>query len=184
MWCSKNVSFTFSYPVFPRVSLLWTLVASVTMFFARGVTPSFPVGCNKPVDPFTTISVVPPAAVPWIHVLTNTKIYEVECHSQWRTTLIWYSTHAIKYQSEGLKQKQPKIKRKSPFITNTGSWNAMASMVILPKHSPRACKEEKEYYETTSPSLRHLYLYGLLVTMLAYKLMLVNWKQLKQVQRQ
>uniref|UniRef100_A0A2P2KAS4 Uncharacterized protein n=1 Tax=Rhizophora mucronata TaxID=61149 RepID=A0A2P2KAS4_RHIMU len=35
------------------------------MLFASGVMPFFPAGCNKPVVPFTTISKVPPAAVPW-----------------------------------------------------------------------------------------------------------------------
>ena len=64
MWCSKNLSLTLSYPLFPIVNLLSTFVASFTILFARGFTPSFPTLCNKPVVPFTTISVVPPAAVP------------------------------------------------------------------------------------------------------------------------
>lgn len=74
MWCSKNISFTLSYPLFPIVSLFSTWVASLTIFFARGVTPSFPTGCNKPVVPFTTISVVPPAAVPWEECFYNQQL--------------------------------------------------------------------------------------------------------------
>lgn len=85
IWCSKNTSFTLSYPFFPIVNLLSTCVANFKMLFARGITPSFPIGCNKPVVPFTTISIVPPAAVPWKIAIKTSKKINTQIETEHRT---------------------------------------------------------------------------------------------------
>lgn len=153
------------------------------IFSARGVTPSLPAGCSQPVVPFTTISTVPPAAVPWKYGIRVTcsvnGAYVINENWNWNRNWIssnkpndkegTFNNQLISFYITGtqiVKNNQNvdgkfhascntktvpkflywkpnvcsafKTNKRKTNLTNTGSWKAIASMVILPKHSPRA----------------------------------------------